>query len=82
MLKNGFRICPRIDDLGPILTSVSPLDRRLTDFLLLSPVGFSFLSGLSFHLVEFLHQHAFVIELMYMGRTENHRLKGGGFLSV
>jgi hypothetical protein len=52
-------------DLG-----ASPLDRRLTDFLLLRPVDFSFLSGLSFHLVEFLHQHAFVIELMHMGRSE------------
>src|SRR5213593_1309355 len=33
MLKNGFRICPRIDDLDPTLISVSPLDRRLTDFV-------------------------------------------------
>src|SRR5687768_14422828 len=70
MLKNGFRICPRIDDFDPTLISVSPLDRRSTDFLLLSPVGFSLLTGLSFHLVQFHHQHALVIELMDMGRSE------------
>src|SRR5438034_6550501 len=38
--------------------------------LLLSPVGFSLLTGLSFHLVQFHHQHALVIELMDMGRSE------------
>ena len=63
-VENGFRICSRINDLGSTLISVSALDRRLTDFLLLSPVRFSLLSGLSFHLVEFSHQHAFVIELV------------------
>ena len=42
----------------------------MTDILLLRPVGFSFLPGLCFHGVEFLHQRALVIELMHMGRSE------------
>jgi hypothetical protein len=55
VMKNGFGICPRINDLAPTLSRTSPLDWLLADFLLLRPVGFSLLSGLSLHVVEFRH---------------------------
>jgi len=70
MLKNGFRICPRINDLGPTLTWIFPLNWLLADNLSLCPVGFAFLSGLSLHVVEFPQQHALVIELMDVSRSK------------
>jgi len=41
----------------------SPRNRRLAEFLSLGLVRFSFLPGLSLHLVELLYQQAFVIDL-------------------
>lgn len=70
LLKNSFRICPRIDDLDLTFTWMFPLDIRLTEFLLLSPVGFSYLAGSSFYLVWFLDQRSLVIKLIDMSRSE------------
>src|SRR6266498_5378894 len=70
VLKNGFRICPRINDLALTLTWTSVLDRRLADILFFRPVGFSFLSCLSFDVFELLQQRALVVELMHMSRCE------------
>ena len=69
-MKNGFRICPRINDLAVTLVWTSPRGRRLAEFLLRDPISFSFLSGFSFHLFELGHQSAFVIDLMHVGRSE------------
>jgi hypothetical protein len=41
----------------------------LADNLLLCPVGFAFLWGLSLHVVEFSQQHALVIDTRPTGRT-------------
>ena len=70
VLKNGFRICPRINDLALTLTWTSPLDGRLADILFFRPVGFSLLSGPSLHLFELRQQRTLVVELMDMGRSE------------
>jgi hypothetical protein len=71
MLKNGLRICPRIDDLALTLTWTSPRDWLLADILVLCPVGFSFFSGHFLHLFELLlQQRALVIELMDVSRSK------------
>ena len=70
VLKNSFGICPRINDLALTLTWTSLLDWRLGDILFFLPVGFSFLSCLSFDIFELLQQRALVVELMHMSRCE------------
>jgi hypothetical protein len=70
VLKNSFRICPRINDLALTFTWTSLLDWRLGDILFFLPVGFSLLSCLSFDILELLHQRALVVELMDMSRCE------------
>ena len=54
VLKNSFRICPRINDLALTLTWTSLRDWGLADIWFFRPVGFSFLSCLSFEIVELL----------------------------
>src|SRR5207247_3008712 len=73
VLKSGFRICPRINDLALTLTWTSPLDRRLADILFFRPVGFSFLSSPSLQVVQFRQQCALIVELMHMSRCENEQ---------
>ena len=70
MLKNGLRICPRIEDLAWTLTWTSPLDWLLAVISVLCPVRFSFFSGRVLHLFELLQQRALVIELMYVSRSK------------
>ena len=69
-LRKGFRICPRINDLALTLTWTSLGDWRLADILFFRPVGFSFLSCLSFEIFELLQQRALVVALMDMSRCE------------
>ena len=60
VLKNSFGICPRINDLALTLTWTSLLNWRLADILFFLPVGFSFLSCLSFDIFELLQRRALV----------------------
>src|SRR6266498_3326842 len=81
VLKTGFRISPRTNDLALTLTWTSPLDRRLADILFFRPVGFSFLSSLSLQVVQFRQQCALIVELMHMSRCEiEQRLMRSGLI--
>ena len=60
VLKNSFRICPRINDLALTLTWTSLFDWRLGEFVF-SPSRLFVLSCLSFDFFELLQQRALVL---------------------
>ena len=74
MLKNSFRICPRINTAGrPPPTWTSPLNRRLAPISIVLPVRFSPLASSALDLFELSQQPTFVIDLMDMSRCKIHQ---------